>query len=192
VRFTWDPRKAAANVRKHHVTFEEAVTVFTDPLALITSDVVHVERSLIIGESFRQRVLLPCSSRLATRRSESSARGAQPAANGESMKEDKKREKVRRQREPSKASLREIPEVNLSNARVRRNPYAARIAREGMVVQVGRGRPRKILEVGGTEPRSVRFPDAVWKQIEERAKKRGLTVHAALREAVLAWLETAA
>ena len=108
------------------------------------------------------------------------------------MKGDKKGEKVRKQREPSKASLREIPEVNLSNARVRRNPYAARIAREGMVVQVGRGRPKKVLEVGGTEPRSVRFSDAVWNQIEERAKKRGLTVHAALREAILAWLETAA
>jgi hypothetical protein len=108
------------------------------------------------------------------------------------MKRMRKRESVRRQREPSKASLREIPEVDFSSARVRRNPYAARIAREGMVVQVGRGRPKKLLEVGGTEPRSIRFPDAVWKQIEERARKRGLTVHAALREAVLAWLERAA
>jgi uncharacterized DUF497 family protein len=58
MRFTWDPRKAAANVGKHHVTFEEAVTVFMDPLALVTSDRLHVDRSLIIGESLRQRVLL--------------------------------------------------------------------------------------------------------------------------------------
>src|SRR4030095_1471571 len=108
------------------------------------------------------------------------------------MRGDRKGEKARWQREPSKASLREIPEVNLSNARVHRNPYAARIAREGMVVQIGRGRPKKLLEVGGTEPRSVRFSNVVWKQIEERAKRRGLTVHAALREAVLAWLENAA
>ena len=64
-----------------------------------------------------------------------------------------------RDREPSKASLREIPEVKFDRARVRRNPYAARIVGEGIVVQVGRGRPRKILEVGGTRPRSVRFPD---------------------------------
>jgi hypothetical protein len=58
VRFTWDPGKAAANVRKHHVSFEEAMTVFTDPLALIVADTVDAERSVIIGESIRQRVLL--------------------------------------------------------------------------------------------------------------------------------------
>jgi len=97
-----------------------------------------------------------------------------------------------RDREPSKASLREIPEVNSSKVRVRRNPYAARIAREGIVVQVGRGRPKKVLEVGGTRPRSVRFPDVIWKQIASRARAKGLTVHAALREAILTWLEAAA
>lgn len=58
MRFTWDSRKAASNVRKHHVTFEEAVSVFTDPFALVTDDAAHAERSLIIGESARQRVLL--------------------------------------------------------------------------------------------------------------------------------------
>lgn len=56
------------------------------------------------------------------------------------MKKAKKREVG----EPSAASLREIPEVNFSKARVRRNPYAARIAKEGIVVQVGRGRPKRI------------------------------------------------
>jgi hypothetical protein len=100
--------------------------------------------------------------------------------------------KKRKAREPSKASLREMPEVDFSKARVRRNPYRARIAREGIVVQVGRGRPKKLLEVGGTHPRSVRFPDAVWEQVEARAKAKGLTVHAVLREAIIAWLEAAA
>ena len=100
--------------------------------------------------------------------------------------------KTSRGREPSKVSLREIPEVNFDKARVRRNRYAARIAREGIVIQVGRGRPKKILEVGGTRPRSVRFPEAIWKQITARAKVKGLTVHAALRQAILAWLEAAA
>ena len=90
------------------------------------------------------------------------------------------------------ASLREIPEVDFSRVRIRRNPYAARIAKEGLLIQVGRGRPKKLLEVGGTRPRSVRFSDAVWKQIEVRARLRGLTVHAALREAILAWLRRAA
>jgi hypothetical protein len=100
--------------------------------------------------------------------------------------------KKNRPREPSKASLREIPEVTFGGVRVRRNPYAARIRREGIVVQVGRGRPKKLLEVGGTRPRSVRFPDAIWRQIAARAKAKGLTVHAALREAILAWLRRAA
>jgi hypothetical protein len=106
------------------------------------------------------------------------------------MKAGSKRQKTRKQREPSEGSLREIPEVDFSKAR--RNPYATRIAKEGIVVQVGRGRPKRILEVGGTRPRSVRFPDAVWKRIEAQAKAKGLTVHAALREAILAWLREAA
>ncbi len=103
-----------------------------------------------------------------------------------------KKARKRRQHGPSTASLLEIPEVDFSRAKVRRNPYAARIAREGLTVQVGRGRPRKLLEVGGTSPRSVRFPDIVWAQIEARARARGITVHAALREAILAWLKRAA
>jgi hypothetical protein len=61
------------------------------------------------------------------------------------------------------------------------------VALEGIAVQVGRGRPRRILETGGTTPRSVRFPDATWALLERRAKTMGLTLHAALREAILAW-----
>ncbi len=102
-----------------------------------------------------------------------------------------KKIKKRKQREPSRGSLREIPEIDFAVTPVRRNPYAAGIAKTGITIQVGRGRPRKLLEVGGTMPRSVRFPDAVWKRIEARAKARGLTLHAALREAILAWLKAA-
>ena len=58
VRFTWDPRKAAINLRKHGVTFEEATTVFGDPLALIVEDSADPDRALIIGESVVQRVLV--------------------------------------------------------------------------------------------------------------------------------------
>ena len=103
-----------------------------------------------------------------------------------------KKAKKSKQREPSRASLREIPEIDFSKLRVRRNPYAARIVKKGIVIQVGRGRPRKLLEVGGTRPRSVRFPEVVWKRIAARAKAKGMTVHAALREAILAWLSDAA
>lgn len=99
---------------------------------------------------------------------------------------------MKKVREPSARSLREIPEVDFRKARLRRNPYARRIAKEGIVVQVGRGRPKRLLEVGGTRPRSVRFPDAIWALLERRARIEGLTLHAALRRAILAWARDAA
>jgi uncharacterized DUF497 family protein len=38
MRFEWDPAKAAANLRRHRVSFEEAATVFGDPLARTYED----------------------------------------------------------------------------------------------------------------------------------------------------------
>jgi hypothetical protein len=90
-------------------------------------------------------------------------------------------------REPSKASLQEIPEVDFGSAKVKRNPYAARIASEGGI-HLGRGRPRKGEETGPTVPRSIRFPAPVWKRIEKRAKAEGISLHAALRAAILEWV----
>src|SRR5271169_3555632 len=98
-----------------------------------------------------------------------------------------KKENRRAQREPSERSLREIPEVNFRRVRVKRNRYAQQIATEGLVVQVGRGRPKRLLESGETTPRSVRFPERVWALLKRRAKAKGLTLHAALREAILEW-----
>jgi hypothetical protein len=92
-------------------------------------------------------------------------------------------------RGPSKRSLKEIPEVDFSKVRARPNPYAERIAKEGLWVQVGRGRPRQLLAPGRTTPRSVRFPERIWALLEKRAKARGLTLHAALREAILKWAQ---
>jgi hypothetical protein len=94
--------------------------------------------------------------------------------------------KARKQREPSRAALREMPEVDFEAAKVRRNPYAERIAAEGMI-HPGRGRPRKGEETGPTIPRSVRFPAPVWKRLEKRAKAEGITLHAALRAAIIEW-----
>jgi uncharacterized DUF497 family protein len=54
----WDGRKADLNLRKHRVTFEEAATVFSDPLALIIEDPSHAENARIIGESIVARILL--------------------------------------------------------------------------------------------------------------------------------------
>ena len=94
-------------------------------------------------------------------------------------------------RSPSRASLREMPEVDFTRAKIRRNPYAHRVATEGASVHVLRGRPRKGSETGPTSPRSIRFPDAVWRTLEKRAKAEGITLHAALRAAVLTWVEGA-
>ncbi len=58
--YEWDPVKAAANVKKHRVTFEEAASVFLDPAALTFCDPDHSEeedREITIGRSTRQRVL---------------------------------------------------------------------------------------------------------------------------------------
>ena len=58
MRCVWDGNKADRNARKHGVTFEEAATVFFDPLALIIEDESHPENARIIGESLGARILL--------------------------------------------------------------------------------------------------------------------------------------
>ena len=58
VRFTWDPRKAAVNLRNHGVSFDEAASVFADPLALAVEDAVDPGRALLIGLSDRRRLVL--------------------------------------------------------------------------------------------------------------------------------------
>ena len=95
--------------------------------------------------------------------------------------------KIRKQREPSRASLREMPEVDLKDGRWRPNPYAARIAAEGVILP-GRGRPKKGEEVGPTTPKSVRFPAQVWERLEKSARAKGLSPHAALRTAIIEWI----
>lgn len=41
MKFEWDPAKAAANLRKHGVSFEEAVTAFKDDLCATARDLEH-------------------------------------------------------------------------------------------------------------------------------------------------------
>lgn len=58
--YEWDPVKAAANAKKHRVTFEEAASVFLDSSALTFWDPGHSEeedREITIGRSARRRVL---------------------------------------------------------------------------------------------------------------------------------------
>ena len=63
VKFEWDKDKAASNLKKHGVSFEEASTVFDDPLAYIFDDEDHSadeRREIIIGHSSQNRLLLTC------------------------------------------------------------------------------------------------------------------------------------
>jgi len=61
--FEWDENKARLNLRKHRVTFIEAVSVFEDPLGQIFDDPAHSSgesREIIIGHSIAGRLLLVC------------------------------------------------------------------------------------------------------------------------------------
>lgn len=70
LRFEWDAAKAAFNLRKHRVSFTEALSVFSDPLARIFADPDHSSeesREIIVGNSSKQRLLLVCYTERAAR-----------------------------------------------------------------------------------------------------------------------------
>jgi len=59
--FEWDPLKARSNVAKHRVGFEEASTVFGDPLSLTIPDPEHSEtekRYVTMGIAFTGKLLV--------------------------------------------------------------------------------------------------------------------------------------
>jgi uncharacterized DUF497 family protein len=61
--FEWDPQKAVSNEQKHKVTFDEASSVFADPLSVTTFDPLHSDdedRFVIIGMSSQRRILVVC------------------------------------------------------------------------------------------------------------------------------------
>ena len=63
VQFEWDVKKASVNIAKHKISFEEASTVFDDPLARIFDDIDHSleeHREIIIGHSIDGRLLIVC------------------------------------------------------------------------------------------------------------------------------------
>ena len=60
LRFEWDPKKGVENLARHAVSFEEASTVFGDPLGRIVTDPRHSaeeERHVLLGHSEKQRLL---------------------------------------------------------------------------------------------------------------------------------------
>ena len=63
MRFEWDREKAASNLSKYGVSFEEAATVFYDPLAAMFPDPDHSRgehRFVTIGFSSNGRLLVVC------------------------------------------------------------------------------------------------------------------------------------
>jgi uncharacterized DUF497 family protein len=81
LEFEWDAKKAALNLRKHDVAFEEARTVFRDPMAASDSDPDHslaedryltfgvsaTGRMLAVAHTYRNGKIRIISARLATR-----------------------------------------------------------------------------------------------------------------------------
>ena len=63
LKIEWDPRKAAANQRKHGVSFEEAATAFSDEQARVIPDPDHSDeedRFVLLGMSWSLRLLVVC------------------------------------------------------------------------------------------------------------------------------------
>lgn len=61
LQFEWNYQKARKNLHKHRVLFEEATTVFGDPLSITISDPVHSsneDRYVTIGESIHRRLIV--------------------------------------------------------------------------------------------------------------------------------------
>ncbi len=61
LRFEWDSNKAQSNRRKHGVTFEEASTIFGDPLSITVHDPAHSiseDRLITIGTSVNDKLIV--------------------------------------------------------------------------------------------------------------------------------------
>ena len=82
MQFTWDPKKANANLRKHGVSFEEAVTVFRDILAatgydpdhsidedrFVTFGISRAGRLLVVSHTEESEIIRIISARSATKK----------------------------------------------------------------------------------------------------------------------------
>jgi uncharacterized DUF497 family protein len=61
LEFTWSAEKAASNLRKHGVSFEEAATAFGDPLSLTVGDPEHSHdetRFVLVGQTFGGKLVV--------------------------------------------------------------------------------------------------------------------------------------
>lgn len=63
LRIEWDPLKAAANKRKHGISFDEAATAFDDDEGIVIDDPEHSkgeDRFILLGMSRSLRLLIVC------------------------------------------------------------------------------------------------------------------------------------
>ena len=63
ISFQWDDKKAAKNLEKHGISFEEAKTVFWDPYARLIHDPDHSsdeDRFILLGMSQKMNILIIC------------------------------------------------------------------------------------------------------------------------------------
>lgn len=61
LQFEWDSKKAQSNKRKHGITFEEASTIFGDPLSITIHDPAHSigeDRFITIGRSINDKLIV--------------------------------------------------------------------------------------------------------------------------------------
>jgi uncharacterized protein len=59
--FEWDPEKAETNLRKHRISFQEAVTAFGDPLSVTIRDPDHSvneQRFILVGQTRMRRLVV--------------------------------------------------------------------------------------------------------------------------------------
>ena len=130
LEFEWDPAKAEENSRKHGVTFEEAATAFSDPLARIFDDPEHSSEELreIMWGILNGSVCYWCLSPSGRRRFGSSVLVPQPGVSESAMsKTSRKPSKRRRKREL-------VAEYTFDYSRSRPNKFAARMKENAVAV----------------------------------------------------------
>lgn len=75
-----------------------------------------------------------------------------------------------------------------SKRRVVTNPYYGLVDMTSPSVE--KGRPKKSEGARPTVTKSVRLPPEVWKRLKDQAEREGKTLHAAMRQAALIWLQS--
>jgi len=160
--------------------------VFADPLAAMLEDTLDPERAILVSQSDKRRVLLIVFIEV----SEDTIR---IISAGRATSHKRRRYEEGDWQESSRA----VPRIAARDARSQfrqgegpSQPLRAPHCEGGISIHAGRGRPRKGTETGPTIPRSVRFPAKVWRHLARRAKAEGMPLHAAIRAAVMAWINT--